>query len=130
MTPEMTALVARCRNSAAAYRSTGFLTAANDLLALSGLVESMDSELQVERARRDLYRREAALACSAAQEALPLALGALEATCRLADSPMGVASAEFSGHLLGLATIAATVRAAALRCDSIRPYLPPSPTTP
>ena len=128
MTPEMLALVSRCRNSAASHRSTGFLAAANDLLALAGLVESMDAELQVERARRDLYRREAALSCSAAQEALPLALGALEATVALADKPLGVASAAFTGHLIGLAGIAKTVRAAALRCDSIRPYLPPSPT--
>lgn len=126
MTPEMTALVARCRNSAASHRSTGFLAAANDLLALAGLVESMDAELQVERNRRDMFRREAALACACSQEALPLALGALEATCRLADSPMGVASSAFSGHLIGLRTIAQTVRAAALRCPSVCPYLPPS----
>lgn len=128
MTPEMTALVARCRNRAASHRATGFLDASTDLYALAGLVESMDAELSVERQRRDLYRREAALACSAAQEALPLAIGALESTVALADKPLGVASAEFSGHLLGLRSIAATVRAAALRCEALRPYLPPSPT--
>lgn len=130
MTPEMTAIVARCRNRASSHLKIGFLEAGTDLMALAGLVESMDAELQVERNRRDLYRREAALACSCAQEALPLAIGALESTCRLADKPMGVASAEFSGHLLGLRSIAATVRAAALRCEAIRPYLPQSPTAP
>ena len=178
MTPEMTALVSRCRSRASSHLAMGFLEAGTDLRALAGLVESMDSELQVERARRDLYRREAALACSAAQEALPLALGALEATCRLADksNPYSIACGGLSriadldmneefgsdnggdgwgyeiesknmrsiavttiakstlpaeawrGHLIGLAGIAKTVRAAALRCDSIRPYLPPSPT--
>ena len=128
MTPEMTALVSRCRNRASSHLAMGFREAGTDLMALAGLVESMDAELQVERQRRDLYRREAALACSAAQEALPLALGALEATVALADKPLGVASSAFTGHLIGLAGIAQTVRAAALRCDSIRPYLPPSPT--
>ena len=128
MTTEMTALVSRCRNRASSHLAMGFREAGTDLMALAGLVESMDAELQVERNRRDLYRREAALACSCAQEALPLALGALEATCRLADKPLGVASSAFTGHLIGLATIAQTVRAAALRCDSIRPYLPTSPT--
>ena len=128
MTPEMTALVARCRNRACSQLAMGLREAGTDLMALAGLVESMDSELSIERQRRDLYRREASLACSAAQEALPLALGALEATVALADKPLGVASADFTGHLIGLAGIAQTVRAAALRCDSIRPYLPPSPT--
>ena len=105
MTPEMTALVSRCRNRASSHRAMGFLEAGTDLMALAGLVESMDSELQVERNRRDMYRREAALACSAAQEALPLALGALEATVAIADKPLGVASAAFTGHLIGLAGI-------------------------
>ena len=126
MNPDDSALVSRCRSRASSHLAMGFLEAGTDLRALAGLVESMDSELSVERQRRDLYRREAALACSCAQEALPLALGALEATVALADKPMGVASSAFTGHLIGLAGIAKTVRAAALRCDSIRPYLPPS----
>ena len=127
MTPEMTALVSRCRNRASSHLAIGFLEAGTDLRALAGLVESMDAELQVERARRDLYRREAALAVSAAQEALPLALGALEATVALADKPLGVASPAFTGHMIGLAGIAQTVRAAALRCAALRPYLPQLP---
>ena len=128
MTPEMTALVSRCRNRASSHLAMGFREAGTDLMALAGLVEAMDSELSVERARRDLYRREAALACSAAQETLPLALGALEATVKLWGNPSVCLDPMLEGHLLGLRSIAATVRAAALRCDSIRPYLPPSPT--
>ena len=126
LTTEMQSLIARCRSRAMSHRATGFLEAATDLLALAGLVESLAAELIVVRGQRDLHRREAALAASAAQEALPLALGALEATVAISDSPLGVASPEFTGHLIGLRTIAQTVRLAALRCDSIRPYLPPN----
>lgn len=127
MTREITALVARARSHAIASlcAQTG---ASTDILALAGLVEEMDRELNAEIARRDIYRREAAIAVGAAQEALPLALGAIETTIALADRPLGVGAPVFSGHLIGLPVIARTIRDAALRCDALRPFIPPSPT--
>lgn len=129
MTPNNVELIARCRGQVNAQRHAGFTVAANDLQAITNLAESLDSELSVERQRRDLYRREAALACSAAQEALPLAIGALEQTVKLADpEDWPILPESFAGHIIGLRSIAQTVRAAALRCEALRPYLPPSPT--
>lgn len=122
MKPEDSALVERTRCRATLAEKASNPDLARELRAIAGLAVTIDSELEVERKRSAMYRREASLAVSACVEALPLALGALERTIVLLRATE--LTPALLGHLMGLRSITKSVREAGARCDQLRPYLP------